>query len=503
MTDLKYPTPFIKKFKTSKNNYIYDVNSNEIIRVDSILYDIIDEIGKSGKNENDIINKFRHLYPPASILEKYEAVLNAQSNNNYFSSHTPVIFSGIKCEKDIKNILEGNLNQVILELTERCSNRCKYCAYSGKYRYNRPHGQSDMSLETAIKAVEYFMGKSRGNKDENPPAITFYGGEPLLCFNLIKEVVESIRKKGAFETYRFSLTTNGILLNDEIVEYFSKNNISIWISLDGPKKIHDRYRVFKDGAGTFDVIVNHLKRIKRLNPGYFNNNISFNAVLTPPYDFDAIIDFFFHRKRFESLKKKVKIQTVDAYDTSFFKDFELEKDHAAISKELARLRNRYKNALIKGVLEKLTIEEEFFFKPLHTIACRPMEQLDATHPPSGTCWPGQRRLFVDTHGDFYMCERVGSNYRIGDVDQGFDYKEILEFFIHYDLFFKDCQECWAVRLCKKCFNDIRRGSELDKERKEKFCINMLKSIESNLILYCEILEQNKDAFYYFKDVSLI
>ena len=359
-----------------------------------------------------------------------------------------------------------------------------------------------MPLEILSKAVDFFIEKSRGNREENTPTITFYGGEPILRFDLIQKTVEMTKAKGFFEKYNFSFTTNGTLLNEESIKYLVTNNISILISIDGPPKIHDRYRVFGNGRGTFNMIIKNLKRIKEYSRKYFENNITLNAVISPPYDFDAIIDFFFGEKFMEPLKYKLSINFVNAYETKFIRDFKLEKEHENLQKDLNRLKYRYKEALINGTYDELTIEKQLFLKDFYNIALRPIKKLDDRFPPLGTCVPGKRRLFVDTCGKFFMCEKVGRYYEIGNVYDGFDYKRIYKFYVEYDRFFKNCGDCWAMRLCRKCFNNIRKGENFYKRRKEKMCDRMVKKIEENLRIFCEVIEENPDAFKIFENVTV-
>jgi uncharacterized protein len=492
--------PFIKKFKTAQYNYIYDVHSNEIIRVAPLIYDIIDYINED--NTKPVIDKFKHKYSAGDISNNFETIKKVQSEHNCFSPQRPGIYSGFSSEDDVKYMLNTGISQLILNATSRCNNRCKYCFTSGRYYHSRKHGQKDMPLEIARKAVDFFIEKSRVNREKNTPAITIYGGEPILRFDLIQKTVELTKSKGVFEKYNFSFTTNGTLLNEDSIKYLVKNNISILISIDGPPRIHDRYRVFRNGRGTFNVIIKNLKRIQEYSRKYFENNITLNAVIAPPYDFDTIIDFFFGEKFMEPLKYKLSINFVNAYETTFFKDFKLQKEYENLQKELNRLKDRYKKALINGTYDDLTIEQQLFLKDFYNIERRPIKNLDDRFPPLGTCIPGKRRLFVDTYGKFFMCEKVGRYYEIGNVYDGFDYKRIYNFYVEYDRFFKKCEDCWAVRLCRKCFNNIRKGENFYERRKEKLCEIMVKKIEENLSIYCEIIEENPDAFKIFENVTM-
>lgn len=492
-------TPFIKKFRTDRYNYIYDVNSNEILRVDRIVYDMVDSVGTH--DIDAIIDKFKDTYQPEDIVKSHENIKKARQKN-YFSDHRPEISSGIESENDVKTLLESGIRQIVLNVTTRCNLNCRYCTFSGNYSVNKGRKKDDMSFKTAKKAIDFFIKNSPGTQNETPAAVTFYGGEPLLTFGLIKEVVELMKGLKLADKYNFSLTTNGTLLTKDVIEYFVKNNISILISLDGPKEINDRYRVFNNGKGTFDRVIKNISQIRKYSREYFSNKVSFNSIICPPYQFDSVIDFFYRKELFAPLNEKIRIDFVDSYDTTFFEDFHLEDEWKGVGNELNNFIIRFKKALINGEYEKLTVEKHFFSEAFYNIACRNKETMGKKYPPLGTCVPGKRRLFVSTGGTFFMCEKVNENHEIGNVDEGFNLKRIYDFYKKYDEFFKDCKYCWALRLCKKCFNDIRRGADFDQQRKETMCKNILRNLEKNLIVFCEIIEKNPTAFKIFKDVRI-
>ncbi|MCU0289279.1 MAG: radical SAM protein, partial [Acidobacteria bacterium] len=249
--------PFVKRFRTKSAPYIYDVNSNEVIRVNNLVFDLIEEIGVI--DNNAIVDKWLHRYSEEMIRKSIQEIEDAQNKHRLFSSHRPIISSGYTSAEHIKKNLEYNLNQIILEVTLRCNQRCKYCTFSGRYAYSRRHGEEDMPVDIAIKAVEYFIKHSKKKSETVPPVISFYGGEPILNLNIIKKIIKITKEKDMFDRFLFSLTINGTLLTEEVISFFAENNIMIMISLDGPKQIHDRYRVFPSGLGTFDTILNNLK----------------------------------------------------------------------------------------------------------------------------------------------------------------------------------------------------------------------------------------------------
>jgi len=388
-----------------------------------------------------------------------------------------------------------------LNLTTRCNMRCRYCAFSGRYAYKRTHGTGNMSFGTAKNAVDYFLKRSNGGREA---CIGFYGGEPLLRFDLMNQIFQYLKDIGKIEEFRYSITTNGTLLSTDIVRYLNAYDIkiSILVSLDGPKQIHDRYRVFPNGGHTFDLIIGNLKKIKKEYPRYFNENIAFSIVLAPPYDFELVEDFFLKSSITTGLFERSTFSFVDPYGTTFFKDFKLDDEEKKITDKITILRERYKKALVDSKYENLAIEKKFFDQDFYWINFRPMSMLDQTYPPQGTCFPGKRKLFVNEDGNFFMCERVNSNYEIGNVIEGFNFKKIYQFLKKYEKFFKDCKYCWALRLCSKCFNSIRKGEDFNEERRNDLCKRKLNTIETNLKEYCEVREKNPKAFAPFQNIQI-
>lgn len=494
--------PFVKKFKTSRYNYLYDVNSNAILRLDDISFALVEELGRN--NDAGVVAKFCHLYQETDIRQRWESLTHLQQENRYLSCHRPTIFSGFQTVADIQETYAEPLAQIIFELTERCSQRCKYCSFSGTYSYNRTHGQQDMPVDIALKALEFFV---QHTSPESPnlrtPAITFYGGDPLLNFDLLKEIIERAKARVHPHSYTYSFTTNLTHLEDETLFFLVENGIRLLISLDGPKHIHDRYRVFQNGTGTFATVMANLNRIKAYSSEYFMNCLSFASVLAPPYDFDTIIEFFYQQEFFTPFHDRIKIGFVDPIDTTFFVRYHLEAEQEKQSEYLNRLRARYEKALVAGTYQELTLEKQLFLKPYFHIVARPLQPLGQYVASQGMCFPGLRRLFVDIKGDFYMCEKVGSNYPIGNVERGFDYPRILQFYRQYDAFFLECRQCWALRLCNHCFNEIKKGANFDREKLLPLCQRKRKNLEDTLLSYCRILEEKPDAFQFMESIQFV
>jgi len=498
---LKTQTPFVKKFKAGNRLCIYDVNTNELLNVNPVVFDIIDDIHEL--KADGILEKFKHNHPIPAIKENLDLIYRMMNQRDYFTAKRPTITSGYKKEKDIRDLLRTGLKQIVLELTEQCNLRCKYCTFSGKYRYARTHGNNNMKFEVAKKALDFFLAYVDKGSEKTPAAITYYGGEPLVNFDLLKQTVEYALENYKNHNTRFSFTTNGTLLGrKEIIDFLVQHDIHISISLDGPQDIHDRYRRFRNNKPTFETIFNNLIHLKKRFPGYFAKRISIIGVLTPPLDMKRISDFFFKNDLFKELEERFTFSIVDTNDSTLIQDLCLEDEFKKIKEVMDSMLNRYKAALISGTYHELDIEKGFLLRRFHSIATRRLCNLGDRIAPLGACIPGKRKLFVDRNGNFYMCEKVLNNYKIGDVENGFDYGKIFAFFKEYDRFFDDCSECWALRLCNKCFNTVRKGEIPEHKRKEEFCNSMRHTLERDLALFCEIIEKNPDAFHVYENITI-
>jgi uncharacterized protein len=478
---------FVKKFKTPNQHYIYSCFSNEIIKVNPVVWDIIDQFHKP---INQILGNMKFQYSKNDILAAHNSIQKAKTIG-VLSIHRPGIRTNRKDKKEILYLFENaGIKQIIIDLTNRCNMRCKYCIFSGKYKYVRTHRNNEMPEEIAKKAVDHF---TKNCSKTEPPFVTFYGGEPFLNFKLFKIIVDYVKSNGS--NFHFSLTTNGTLLNDEkICSYLIENDISLNISLDGPKYVHDENRVMINGNGSFNQIIENLRRIKEMAPDYFFSKIYYSPVLTPPYKFDEIKSFFYESDFFKNCKNPLNIAAVSTYATSLFDDMDMSVLTRQYINNRDKMLTNYKNAMIKGKYDELTLEKYLLKDIINVIHFREKVPLKEYINVIGQCTPGIRRLFVSTAGKFYICEKVGEFFCIGDIHKGLDFNRIYNFFEACDAFFKDCSNCWALRLCERCFADVNCKDRFDKKRKEKFCQSKLSYLETIISAYCEILEDNPDAF---------
>ena len=181
--------------------------------------------------------------------------------------------------EDLTQSIPQNMRQVVLEVTENCNLRCDYCIYQNSFSGFRDFSPRSMSEETAIKAIDYILKNSY--RDEI--YVGFYGGEPLLKFDLIKKCVSYALENRGEKKVTFSMTTNGVLMTEEKAEYFASiPEFSLMFSIDGDEKTHNEHRKLENGRGSFEL---SLKGFQNALKAYGDRRkmISVSTVVSPPY----------------------------------------------------------------------------------------------------------------------------------------------------------------------------------------------------------------------------
>jgi len=466
---MKTDIPYIHLFNTPGGFYIYDVNKNTILHTDKGTYELL-------KNHSTL---------EETCFENEEIRLLLA--NGYLS--------GERVDEIVHPVnellpfyLENKVNSIILQVTQQCNLRCEYCVYSGSY-HNRTHANKRMSRETAVKAIDFLFSHSRDSKRNN---IGFYGGEPLLEFDLMKECIEYAEKKSEGKILTFNLTSNGTLLSDEVVEFFEKHNVSVLISLDGPKEMHDRHRKQAgNGCGSFDIIMKNLESLKKRHPRYADK-IRFSVVLDPQSDFTCVNEFFTTYDAVKDMGTSTSVIS-SKYSKQQIKvkeDF-LVKRYYEIFKVLLHKLGR----LDRKYVSSLMLEEYVHLRKLHDNSLTPSKSIGTKGHHGGPCVPGITRLFVNVNGDFYPCERVSEAsevMRIGSIDEGFDIAKI-EAILNVGRVSKEsCRNCWAFRLCFMCAVFADNNTELSGEKKLSNCGEIKASAEETLKDYCTLKEMGHD-----------
>lgn len=462
---------FIHLFKTPGGHYLYDVNKNVILGLSEAQYKILenknsDETGKDTSGFNaQAIESIDHLRDLGFLSEKRPKEMYHPLNDTILSH------------------LNNKVNKITLQITKQCNLRCKYCVYSGNYE-NRVHSNEKLTLETAKRVMDFYIEHSKDNENG---MLAFYGGEPLLEFEFIKNCVEYFEEKAEGKNIYFSLTTNATLLTEEIVSYFQKHDVHLLISLDGSSELHNRNRVYRDDKGTFEKVMENLEMIKTKFPDYLSNNIAFNAVLDPQNEFSCVNNFF---TDFELAKEASvmasQISNLYRKDTvkasiEYISEIEYEIFKIFLSK-LGYLDEKYTSKL----LSKEYVERKVRYSRLQMRD----EMPDRIHH-GGPCVAGVQRLFVDVDGNFYPCEGVSEaspHMKIGNIDDGFDVDKIKTLLNIGKLSENKCINCWALVFCDLCASAADDIDDLSIEKKVSRCSGVIDTADSLLKDICTLRE---------------
>lgn len=483
---------YFKKFETIDNNYVYSPFLNNIYILDKETLEIIKYY--NNKHSEDELKTV--IKKDQKKIERLKAIKNIKKELLASAKPNKLLFylADVEIEKELNNSLE----QLTLDITENCNMRCRYCTNSGHFKYNRTYSNIEMGNYIAKKAIDYFI--PRANHKRHDPVIGFYGGEPLLSFKLISQIVKYTNNNFK-KNIDFQITTNGTLISPDIAKFLIENNIRLGVSLDGPNKINDRYRIFKSQRGTFDTIKKNMLMIRSLDQKYYESRVSFQMVFCPPYDFEEIFNFVDRDEMF-CPKTYISATYVKLEDSDIKLDYYNEERKYEDAIFIAKQKNHYFFSNKRSFDNILS--SSMFKKAIDSIFLRPKGFCDHfkqyIHVP-GICLPGRRKLLVNAKGDFHMCERIEQSYPIGGVKTGFNITRIKSLIDRYcSISEKDCCRCWAFRICEICFVHAFRAGEIDINLKRQNCDIARKKILENLFDYMSIMEKNPN---YFSNYNII
>lgn len=427
-------------FETKKGYYVYDVYNNSLIKVSEEFFRSLQNAEET-KVDN---KKFVEKYCEENEIRNITISTPKESIVNPFSEYY------------IESILKNNLSMLVLSLTDKCNLNCIYCCYHSKFQIT----QKSMPWEIAKKAIDMFLAHSRLR---NKIHIGFYGGEALLEFELLKKCVSYIKQNVCGTEVTFGITTNGTLLNNtEIKSFLQDNDFDVLLSLDGPSCINDRYRVSKAGKPTHDIVINNLKQWYLEEPDYVTKNVSINAVLAPPNSKKLLDDYL--------MNFPIRVGITPLEGTEYFYQ-SIDNTMLSALKRISKEEYQYSEKF-----ENTQIEE---YKYIYQVSKnKKMSKVHEPYIPGGACIPGKIRIYVNSAGNIYPCEKVKETEenRIGNVDKGLNYKKIFTIFNDFvSRVDAGCGSCWARKICKFCYKDI---DNIDCERQQE-------SIRKKFIYYIE------------------
>lgn len=384
---------------------------------------------------------------------------------------------------------DGNgFKQLIIELTTACNFRCKYCIYSDYYPQTRSHGQQLMSIVTAKKAVDFYFDNFEKTFQRNPmkkPIISFYGGEPLLHLEQLKEIVDYSNSKFKEYEVTYNLTTNGLLFDSKAQKFLVDNKFAILISLDGYKENHDRNRVDVHNNGTFDRIVNNIMEFREKYPDAF---ATISTCFDYKTDMEKMSEFFDSFPLFVT-----NIAQVQSSNGTYYNQFESEDANRMVEGYNA-LKDKFFVDIKNNNIDRESFLYRYFGAMYGDFAYHPMilEEQPDIKPYTGTCIPGEK-LYVSADGTFKICEKINSSYSIGHVETGIDMSKVCKIMNdYYEVLRGKCDRCEVSRLCKLCYKDFDGADGFIKS--EKICSDQREKLKRMLVDYVNLMETNPELF---------
>ena len=417
----------IHQYKSNGYNIVMDVNSGSVHVVDDIVYDMIplvEPLVTEGIKDADtikaaVLNLANIPYPQEEITEAVDEVLELEKAGQLFAPdiYENYIFDFKKRQTVVKALC--------LHIAHDCNLACRYCfAEEGEY-----HGRRAlMSFEVGKKALDFLVANS-GNRVNLE--VDFFGGEPLMNWDVVKQLVEYGRslEKSNNKKFRFTLTTNGILLNDEILEFVNKEMGNIVLSIDGRKEINDKMRPFRGGQGSYDIIVPKFQKVaeSRDQMNYYvrgtftHNNLDFSK------DVLHLADLGF---------KQISVEPVVAQPTD---------DYAIREEDLPILKEEYDKLAVEMIKRK---KEGKAFNFFHFMV--DLDQGPCAIKRLSGCGAGHEYLAVAPNGDIYPCHQFVGNkdFLMGNVNENKIDENIEKMFERSNVYTKEkCKNCFAKFYC--------------------------------------------------------
>ncbi len=447
----------IHKYKLNGYNIVLDTNSGGVHVVDDITYDLLDNVKPPFDSEcpQKVIDKLSIFYPVENIISCYNEIVELYNDK--------ILFSEDDYERFAKYSVASPVKAMCLNIAHDCNLRCKYCfASTGDFGT----GRKMMTFETGKRAIDFLIEKS---EDRENLELDFFGGEPLMNFDTVKQIVEYARsrEKECGKRFRFTITTNGLLLDDDKIDFINKEMSNVVLSIDGRKETNDNVRIRVDGSGCYDSI---LPKFKKLVEQRGDKEYYVRGTFTK-YNIDFSEDVFsLYKEGFD----QISVEPVVCGS---------ENPYALTEKELSEIFKEYER-LAERILANEDKGEKFNF--FHFM-------LDLDQGPCAIkrlrgCGCGNEYVAVTPDGDIFPCHQfVGiDEFKMGNLYDGTFNQDMKSDFAAAHVYTKpECRECWAKFYCSggcnannymyagDVHNAHRFSCQIEKKRLE--CAIMLKA----------------------------
>ncbi len=400
--------------KIGNKSFVFDINSATSIELDDFALKLFNSYANKIRKKKSI-EKALNGCKDEEIKNTLRAINSLVDNKILFADDSYTNY---------KRAVKFSPRSMVLHVAHTCNLNCKYCyadagSYGSKYKL--------MSKKTAQDAVDFLIDRSKHWKNLY---INFYGGEPLLMFDLIKHLVAYAKKraKAAGKSLSFGMSTNATLFNKEVLNFVDKNKFSLVLSFDGPKDINDRMRPFADGRGTYDTIVKNIRKIDKLKKCKYAVRATFTRE-NP------------HIYRITKHLVELGFKAISVEPCQLKRDSNLyirKQDLKKVFLEYDKVAEYFISSLLKG--------KYFDFHPFSLFIRRLRNAQKHIIP----CGAGHGVISIDPVGNIYPCHRLPGNrkYKIGDIYKGINNKRTTSKFCSIWVGSKNsCKNCWAKYLC--------------------------------------------------------
>ena len=441
----------IHLFKFKDQNIVLDVNSGAIHLVSDIVYDILvffEDLDRElwEEKKDSLVNAL--TYDEAEILDAISEIDHLITMNMLFTDDDHVTM----------NMLENRdavVKAMCLHVAHDCNMRCKYC-FGDEGAFSGDRGL--LSFETGKKAIDFLFVNSGSRRNLE---IDFFGGEPLMNFDVVKKLVEYGRKKEPEfnKNIRFTITTNGMLLDEEKEKYINENMDNVILSIDGRKEVNDRMRKTINGLGTYDKIIDNYKRFTGNRDGLYYVRGTFTG-----YNLDFVEDVKHLAKLgFENISMEPVV-------TDETRDYVIKEEH------IPKILEEY-DKLAELFLDYAKEGKEFAFFHFNM----DLNQGPCVIKRVSGCGAGTEYVAVSPEGDIYPCHQfVGEEeFKLGNLSEKEFHNKFYDKFNQAHIYNKpECLNCWAKFYCSggchanayHANNDMRKpyhiGCELERKRVE-------------------------------------
>lgn len=416
-----YRTGEFHRFEAAGAQFLYLVPAGAIFEVDHSVAHVIECVSDGGATHERLAGELaaRGMSPEDAeelIAEMRHAnVIRSEASEREPAENPPADFP---------------LQSLVLNLTNQCNLSCQYCYEFGADKVATPEGKPKfMDFETAKASVDFLLEQSAGSRGVH---ITFFGGETLMNFPLLRQVVtyanERCREEGRYVNY--SLTTNATLLTPAIIDFLSENRIGVTVSMDGPKEMHDQLRVFGNGRGSYDIVA---PKVKALIEKHRTRPITARVTLT-----SGVTDVL---RIFEHLKHDLGFHEVGfaPVTTSPNQLYTIQTSGMnTVLEQFQLLAAEYLDCALRGEMHGFSNVSETLGELYRGV--------NKSHP----CGAGLGLVGVGPSGDIAPCHRFvdSDTHALGHISTGIDRQKQSEFLErgHIDSKY-DCQSCWARPLC--------------------------------------------------------